>query len=194
MRNVGDIVRIKTRSEFVAGGLIGDDGRIHTSSGCGWVTSMDKYMGNIVRIQRMSFNAAGIPCYHIHLDDGYEFWFDDDMLVSAQTVTVIKKSLTIPLNGRSADEILSEIQARIDAGEVIIWDNTREHLTACEMFESDLHRRLAGESNTELIVRLCNRRKEIGTWQDVTDRLNEILHRGLTMSAYKYRYQKYRQR
>ena len=51
------------------------------------------------------------------------------------------------------------------------------------------YRRLDGESNLELIYRICSDKELIGTWQDVADILNKILGEDYSESKYRKDYQ-----
>lgn len=53
------------------------------------------------------------------------------------------------------------------------------------------YRRLDGESNLELIYRICSEKELIGTWQDVADILNDLLGEDYTESKYRKDYQSF---
>ena len=53
----------------------------------------------------------------------------------------------------------------------------------------DNYERKDGESNLELIYRVCSDKEQIGTWQDVADILNGILGEEYTESKYRKDYQ-----
>ena len=49
--------------------------------------------------------------------------------------------------------------------------------------------RLENESDEELIYRVCQHKDEIGTWDEVANILNDILHMEYTESKYRKQYQ-----
>lgn len=51
--------------------------------------------------------------------------------------------------------------------------------------------RLDGETDEQLIYRVCNDKQIIGTWQDVADILNKLLNKEYTESAYRKMYQSF---
>lgn len=51
------------------------------------------------------------------------------------------------------------------------------------------YKRFDGESDEELILRICNDKENIGTWNDVAEVLNSILGHNYTESAYRKRVQ-----
>ena len=53
------------------------------------------------------------------------------------------------------------------------------------------YKRLDGESNLELIYRVCSDKDIIGTWQDVADILNELLGEDYSESKYRKDYQSF---
>ena len=53
------------------------------------------------------------------------------------------------------------------------------------------YRRLDGESDKELINRICSEKENIGSWQDVANILNELLGTRFTESKYRKNYKMY---
>lgn len=53
------------------------------------------------------------------------------------------------------------------------------------------YKRLDGESDDELIYRVCQDKELIGTWNDVKDILNELLNADYGESAYRKKYQSF---
>ena len=49
--------------------------------------------------------------------------------------------------------------------------------------------RLDGETDQELIYRICSEKDKIGTWSDVKNILNRILHKTYGESTYRKSYQ-----
>ena len=50
------------------------------------------------------------------------------------------------------------------------------------------YKRFDGESDDELILRICNDKENIGTWNDVAAVLNSILSRNYSESAYRKKF------
>ena len=53
------------------------------------------------------------------------------------------------------------------------------------------YKRFDGETDEELIYRICSQKEAIGTWSDVADRLNEALGNSWGESAYRKRFQSF---
>lgn len=51
------------------------------------------------------------------------------------------------------------------------------------------YKRFDGESDDELILRICNEKENIGTWNDVATVLNSLLNCDYTESAYRKKVQ-----
>lgn len=55
------------------------------------------------------------------------------------------------------------------------------------------YKRLQGESDKDLIYRICSEKDNIGSWQNVADILNELLGTGFTESKYRKNFKLYSQ-
>ena len=51
------------------------------------------------------------------------------------------------------------------------------------------YKRFEGETDEELIFRICNDKEQIGSWQDVADIINELTGNDYGESTYRKKYQ-----
>ena len=51
-----------------------------------------------------------------------------------------------------------------------------------------IYKRYEGESEEELIYRICEDKDQIGTWSDVADILNDLLNVNYSESTYRKKY------
>ena len=51
------------------------------------------------------------------------------------------------------------------------------------------YKRYEGETEDELIYRICSQKEQIGTWKEVRDILNNLLNYSYNESTYRKKYQ-----
>ena len=57
------------------------------------------------------------------------------------------------------------------------------------MDEISTYKRFEGETDEELIFRICNDKEQIGSWQDVANVINELTGNDYGESTYRKKYQ-----